>query len=110
MLILSINSVIFINMAITEEEKREILSKYDGKTSDDLLNHLKRAFPVQIHTLNWTNLPLKSIEIDGKIRFLEKNKKYLVNRLTDLLKDSWKHLENDVFRRTIKKYIDGIGL
>ena len=31
---------------LTEEEKKEILSKYDGTTSNELLNHLKRNFPI----------------------------------------------------------------
>ena len=33
-------------MRITEEEKKEIMSKYDGNTSDELLTYLKRHFHV----------------------------------------------------------------
>jgi hypothetical protein len=30
---------------ITEEERKEIMSKYSGNTSDELLTYLKRNFP-----------------------------------------------------------------
>ena len=41
-------------MRITEAEKKEIMSKYDGNTSDELLTHLKRHFPVIEIKLDWT--------------------------------------------------------
>jgi hypothetical protein len=38
---------------------------------------------------------------------IEHNKKYLVGKLTNYLEDEWTHLEKDVLRRTVKKFIDG---
>ena len=42
-----------MNMVISEEEKREILSKYKDNISDELLNHLKRHFPASEYRLDW---------------------------------------------------------
>ena len=37
-------------MRITESEKKEILSKYIGNTSDKLLTYLNRNFPTSEYT------------------------------------------------------------
>jgi len=94
-------------MKITESEKKEILSKYDGTTSDELLNHLKRNFPVSEIKFDWLENPTKQISIYDKLYNIEHNKKYLVGKLANYLQDEWVHLDRNVFRRTIKKYIDG---
>jgi len=94
-------------MKLTENEKKEILSKYKGTTSDELLNHLKRNFPVVEFKLDWMEKPIKQMSIDGKLYNIEHNKKYLVGKLSNYLEDEWVHLDGSVFRRTIKKYIDG---
>ena len=47
------------------------------------------------------------MSIDGKLYNIEHNKKYLVGKLSNYLEDEWVHLDGSVFRRTIKKYIDG---
>jgi hypothetical protein len=79
-------------MRITEEEKKEIMSKYDGNTSDELLTHLKRHFPVIEIKLDWMEKPLKQISIDYKTYMLEHNKKYLVGKLFNYLESDWVHL------------------
>lgn len=94
-------------MRLTEEEKREILSKYDGTTSDELLAHLKRNFPVTEINFDWLKNPVKQVSIDDKLYNIEHNKKYLVGKLVNYLEDEWVHLDPQVFRRTIKKFIDG---
>ena len=94
-------------MKLTESEKKEILSKYDGTTSDELLNHLKRNFPVIEINFDWLKKPIKQVSIDHKLYNIEHNKKYLVGKLTNYLEDEWVHLDPQVFRRTIKKFIDG---
>jgi hypothetical protein len=94
-------------MNLTEAEKKEILSKYDGTTSDELLNHLKRNFPVSEIKFDWMIKPVKQISIDYKTYNIEHNKKYLVGKLTNYLEDEWVHLDNAVLRRTIKKFLDG---
>ena len=94
-------------MKLTENEKKEILSKYDGTTSDELLNHLKRNFPVVDFKFDWMNKPIKQMLIDDKLYLIDNNKKYLVNKLSSFLEDDWVHLDRQVFRRTLKKFIDG---
>jgi hypothetical protein len=54
--------------------------------------------------------PNKYIVIHDKTRFLDGNKKYLVNKLAGMLESEWVHLGEKVIRRTIKKFIDGISL
>ena len=63
-------------MRLTEAEKKDIMSKYDGTTSDELLTYLKRHFPVIEIKLDWMEKPLKQISIDYKTYMLEHNKKY----------------------------------
>jgi hypothetical protein len=94
-------------MNITEAEKKEILSKYDGTTSDELLNHLKRNFPTSEFKLDWMKTPIKQISIDDKTYHIEHNKKYLVGKLSNYLQNEWNHLDNSVLRRTVKKFLDG---
>ena len=57
-------------MKITEEEKKEIMSKYEGTTSDELLTYLKRHFPVTEIKLDWMKKPIKQISIDYKTYML----------------------------------------
>jgi hypothetical protein len=92
-------------MKLTREEKEDILSKYEGNTSDKLLNHLKRNYPVVTYEI--LGKPYKMIIINEKNYYLEGNKKFLVNKLTNILEDEWVFLDRNELRRTIKKYIDG---
>lgn len=94
-------------MKLTENEKREILSKYSGDTSDELLTHLKRNFPVYQENFDWMEKPLKFIKVDDKIRPLDNNKKYLVDKITSLVEDNWIGIGIPKIRKTIKKYLDG---
>jgi len=98
---------IFIIMFISEEEKKEIMSKYNGTTSDALLTHMKRTFPISEIKFDWMNEPIKQISIDQKTYHIKNNKKYLVGKLFNYLEDEWIHLDKPLLRRTIKKYIDG---
>jgi hypothetical protein len=95
---------------ITEQERKEILSKYLGNTSDELLTYLKRNFPVHENKLDWMEKPWKQISIDSKSYMLDKHKKFLVNKISSYIEDEWIHLPVEIRRRTVKKYIDGISL
>jgi hypothetical protein len=97
-------------MLLTEQEKKDILSKYSNDTSDELLNHLKRTYPVEDYKTIWMEKPLKSISIDGKSKFISNNKKYIVSKISNELEDNWGHLGTQSLRRTVKKFIDGISL
>lgn len=94
-------------MRLTENEKKEILSKYSGDTSSELLTYLKRNFPVYEETFEWMKKPLRFIKIEDKIRPLENNKKYLVDKISNLIEDNWMVLGTPKIRKTIKKYLDG---
>jgi len=94
-------------MHITEEEKREILSKYDDNTSDELLTHLKRTYPITTQEFDFTQTPIKFIQIDDKSRILTGNKKVTVDRLFSIEEDRWMNLGKPTIRRTIKKFLDG---
>lgn len=97
-------------MFISEEERKEILSKYGDDTSDELLVHLKRHFPVHEHKVGWSEKPTKYIQIEDKIRPLLDNKKYLVSKISSLVEEEWMSLGVPKIRRTVKKYLDGIKL
>lgn len=94
-------------MILTETEKKEILSKYKDNTSDELLLHLIRKYPVTTQKLDWSDKPIKFIQIEDKSKVLTGNKKLTVNRIYSLEEDRWMSLGKDVIRRTIKKFIDG---
>ena len=93
-------------MFISEEEKRDILSKYEDNTSDEFLRHLKRVYPVETQEI-FDNKIIHFITIDGKRKILTGNKKSMVNKIASIEEDSWGNIGKDVLRRTIKKYIDG---
>ena len=95
-------------MIISEEERRQILSKYSGDTSDELLLHLKRHFPVHEINFDWMKSPVKLIQIDDKTRPMASNKKYLVGKIYHMVEDDWNSLGEQKIRRTIKKYLDGV--
>lgn len=95
-------------MIISEEERRQILSKYSGDTSDELLLHLKRHFPVTEIRHDWMDEPIKFIKVDDKSRLLKNNKKYLVGSITNLLLNDWIGIGEKKIRRTVKKYLDGV--
>jgi hypothetical protein len=91
------------------EEKLKLLSKYSGDTSDELLLHLKRHFPVTQVNHDWMGEPVKFIKVDDKTRILKDNKKYLVSKIYDIVHELWDSLGERKIRRTIKKYLDGIS-
>jgi|688.fasta_scaffold1396225_2 hypothetical protein len=98
-------------MKLTEEEKKDYMSKYDGsETSQELLNYLKRNYPTHTLDMEFLKEPQTMISIDGKSYFVRSNKKFLVGKIYFLVEDIFKSLDKSVIRRTIKKFIDGIYL
>ena len=94
-------------MKITENEKKEILSKYSGDNSSELLLYLKRHFPIYETHLDWLEKPLKFIKVEDKVRPFENNKKYLVDKISSIVESEWNVLGLPKIRKTIKKYLDG---
>jgi hypothetical protein len=95
-------------MMISEQEKKELFLKYSGDTSDELLNHLKRHFPVTEVKHDWMNEPIKFIQVEDKTRSLQNNKKFLVSVIYNIVESQWISTGEKKIRRTIKKYLDGI--
>lgn len=93
---------------ITEQEKDELLKKYSGDTSEELLIHLKRHFPVTEIKHDWMKESITYIQIIDKTRLLQNNKKYLVQTIYNIVENNWISLGEKKIRRTIKKFLDGI--
>ena len=97
-------------MYFTLQEKKEYLSKYSGKTSDDLYVHLRRHFPITEYKYDWSSEPIKFIKVDDKVRPIKDNKKYLVGYISSMLENEWVSIGIPTLRRTIKKYIDAVSI
>lgn len=94
-------------MFISEEDKEEILKKYKENISKEVLNFLKRRFPVFNQVLYSQNSMIAPmISIGNKSHFMEENKNYLVNRLYSIVSDDFPNEEEKIIRRTIKFYLD----
>ena len=105
-----------MRLIITEAEKEDILSKYNGGTSDELLKYLETEFPVGSYPLpkyfesidSYLDIAFPYVLIDKKMHHAYDNKKNLVNKIFYNLDDDFPHISTDVKRRTIKKYLDSI--
>jgi hypothetical protein len=53
---------------------------------------------------------MKYIFVGDKVRYLDGNKKYLVNLIDSIIEDQWIGITQPIRRRTIKKYIDGVSM
>jgi hypothetical protein len=93
-------------MKLTDDAKRLIEEKYSQDTSDDVLVHLRRNFSFYSVKTLFTGTVIKFINVDGKSYVVEHNKKFLVNRISYIIKDRFSHISEGVMRRTVKKYID----
>jgi len=107
-----------MKLIITEAEKEDILSKYKDNTEDRLLTYLRRNFPVSTveqprydpETDDYKNVKVPFIMVQDRMKYVESNKKYLVNRIFHILEDEFTDIPESVKRRTIKKYLDMINL
>jgi hypothetical protein len=104
--ILAINIVIFIYMILSEQEKDDIRKKYEGNYSNEILTHLKRNHPVYEFNSKFMDSPIKQILVDDKLQMISKNKKYLVNKISSMLEDTFPSIEKSILRRTVKYYLD----
>ena len=95
-------------MKLTEEQLNEMKSNYDGKPAQKLLNHLKRNYPTHEVNFDWMTSPIKMISVDEKNYHLAENKKYLTEKIFNLLGSEWASLGTPTIRKTIKYFLDGI--
>lgn len=93
-------------MILSEEEKEDIRKKYEGNYSNEVLVNLRRNFPVYEFTSKWMDSPVKQILVDDKLHLLSQNKKYLVNKISSVLEDTFPSVEKSLLRRTVKYYLD----
>lgn len=93
-------------MILSEEEKEDIRKKYKDSTSTEVLNHLKRHFPV--NEIDWTinGVKPKMISVGEKSYWIEGNKKFLVNKISNVVEDVFPSLDKPTLRRTVKYYLD----
>lgn len=103
---MKINIDIFIYMILSEQEKEDIRKKYEGNYSNEILIHLRRNYPVYEFNMKFMDSPVKQILVDDKLYMLSQNKKYLVNKISSVLEDTFTSVEKPILRRTVKFYLD----
>lgn len=74
--------------------------------NQSFLNHLIRNYPYIEIDFRFDK-KAKFLSIHDKNYRLDRNKKYLVNKIFNLEEDNWKYLGVPTLRKTIKKFIDG---
>jgi hypothetical protein len=107
-----------MRLILEDSEKKDILSKYEDNTSNELLTYLRRNYPVTEYPLpryepqtdSYKDIMTPFISIDSKSYYVEYNKKNLVNKIFFGIEDIFTNLGTDIKRRTIKKYLDMITL
>lgn len=94
-------------MILSEQEKEDILRKYSDNTSEEVLRHLRRHFPIGEPTIKIGDFnPIMISFEDGKSYWIDGNKKYLVNKIFTQIEDNFPSIDKSTIRRTIKKYLD----
>jgi len=93
-------------MILSEQEKEDIRKKYEENYSNEILTHLKRNYTVYEFDIKFMDSPVKQILVDDKLYMLSKNKKYLVNKISSVLEDTFTSVEKPILRRTVKFYLD----
>ena len=93
-------------MLLTEQDKQEILDKYKDKISKEVLNTLKRGFPVESTGYSFGTTDLKMIGVGGKSYWIEGHKKYLVGKISLMLSEQFPNVDEGTLRRTVKFYLD----
>jgi hypothetical protein len=93
-------------MILSEQEKEDIRKKYEGNYSNEILVHLRRNYPVYEFDAKFMDSPFKQILVDDKLYMLSRNKKYLVNKISSILEETFPSVEKSLIRRTVKFYLD----
>lgn len=93
-------------MILSEEDKKEILDKYKDNISKEVLNALKRGFPIEEVNFTFGSQFPKMIGVGGKSYWIEGHKKYLVGKISLMLEDQFPNVDKGTLRRTVKFYLD----
>jgi hypothetical protein len=92
-------------LIITEQEKKDILDKYQDDTDSKILTYLRRHCPVSVID-NEFYKGMHYVLIDDKAHIVEKNKKYLVSKIYNFISEDFPDYDKKIVRRTIKKFLD----
>lgn len=90
---------------LTEDEKKDILSKYVDDTDSKIFTYLRRNYPVTKIDHEYFN-GFHHVLVDDKTHIVERNKKYLVGKIYHDMSDNFPSYDEKVIRRTIKKFLD----
>lgn len=95
---------------ITEQEKEDILNKYQDNTDDKIMVYLIRNYRIVPPLQGAEYFTSNRVLVDDKLYEIEGNKQYLVNKIFNEMEDDFTGYDKKVIRRTIKKYLDLIKL
>lgn len=95
-------------LIITEEEKNNILSKYQGELDSGLYNYLRRHFTVHSYQGILSDMEYYTILIDDKTYPLKSNKKNLVRRIYFEIENMFPNISEPSKRLTIKKFLSDL--
>jgi hypothetical protein len=92
-------------LILTEEEKTDILNKYND-ADNKILVYLRRNFPsIEIPLEYQDTFGKYKILVDDKAFPVKGNFKNIVNRIDNFLIDEFPGVDDKIRRQTIKKYI-----
>ena len=86
---------------ITEDEKQDILNKYQDNTDDKVFAHLKRHYPFGIEEV----FNRKYIVVDEKMQYLPGNKDYVKVKIKNEIVGEFPDVPVPTLVRTIKKFL-----
>jgi len=92
-------------LIITEQEKKDILDKYQDDTDPKILTYLRRHCPVTVIDAE-VYKGMHYVLIDDKAYIVERNKKYLVSKIYNFISEDFPDYDEKIVRRTIKKFLD----
>jgi hypothetical protein len=95
-------------MRLKEGAREEIEVKYREGTSDEILIHLKRNFPIYVIKYDWMETPVRMINIYSKSLPIVNNKKDVKKRLFFFLEERFPDVSASVLNKTLKKFLDMI--
>ena len=93
-------------MRLNDDIREKIKDKYHDGTSDEILRHLKRNFHIYMTKNNFILIPVVYLVIDDKSYWVNKNKKYLKNKISNIIEYKFTHYSESVRMKTIKKFLD----
>jgi hypothetical protein len=95
-------------MYISEQEKKDILNQYENQeTSDAVLIHLRRNFPLK-STEGYYLGKHYYIVVGDKMKPFINSKKGLTNGIFWEIKGNFPGMDESILRRTIRKYLTGL--